>query len=146
MDTHTTCSSHTHTHTHTQTLTHTSHTQHTHTHTLTHFTHTHTHTHSELDITNSLTHPHTHSLVYSFPCYSLRRQVSAINKLSAAGMHLLGLRKCLSSEVTEQVPDKLAVSSFSHRILLPLPGADVSKPGAPAGVFTYPSYVQHIMG
>lgn len=58
---------------------------------------------------------------------SLRRQVSAINKLSAAGMYFWDYG-----------------NAFLHQASLA--GADVNKLDAPAGVFKYPTYVQDIMG
>lgn len=58
---------------------------------------------------------------------SLRRQVLAINKLHAAGMFFWDYGNAFLLEASRA-------------------GAAVHKPGAPPGVFSHPSYVQHIMG
>jgi len=58
---------------------------------------------------------------------SLRRQVAAINKLTARGMFFWDYGNAFLLEASRA-------------------GADVCKEGAPLGVFRYPSYVQDIMG
>ncbi|XP_053324984.1 urocanate hydratase [Spea bombifrons] len=58
---------------------------------------------------------------------SLRRQIAAINKLSAAGMFFWDYGNAFLLEAQRA-------------------GADVGKPGGKSTEFRYPSYVQHIMG
>lgn len=58
---------------------------------------------------------------------SLRRQVAAINRLTARGMFFWDYGNAFLLEASRA-------------------GADVCKEGAPLGVFRYPSYVQDIMG
>jgi len=58
---------------------------------------------------------------------SLRRQVAAINKLTARGMFFWDYGNAFLLEASRA-------------------GADVCKEGAPLGIFRYPSYVQDIMG
>eukprot|EP00794_Sanderia_malayensis_P006362 gene6362-7090_t len=58
---------------------------------------------------------------------SLRRQVNAINKLTKAGMAFWDYGNAFLLEASRA-------------------GADIRKPGAPQGIFKYPSYVQDIMG
>jgi len=57
----------------------------------------------------------------------LRKQVAAINKLAEAGMHFWDYGNAFLLEANRA-------------------GAAVQKPGSLPGTFTYPSYVQHIMG
>eukprot|EP00112_Aurelia_sp_Birch-Aquarium-sp1_P014656 Seg318.12 transcript_id=Seg318.12/GoldUCD/mRNA.D3Y31 product="Urocanate hydratase" protein_id=Seg318.12/GoldUCD/D3Y31 len=58
---------------------------------------------------------------------SLRRQIAAIDKLSAAGMAFWDYGNAFLLEASRA-------------------GADIVKPNAPKGIFKYPSYVQDIMG
>ncbi|XP_065673576.1 urocanate hydratase isoform X2 [Hydra vulgaris] len=58
---------------------------------------------------------------------SLRRHVNAVNILSDAGMYFWDYGNAFLLEASRA-------------------GGDVSKPGAPAGIFKYPTYVQDIMG
>ena len=98
-------------------------------------------------------------------CFSLRRQVAAINKMAEAGTFFWDYGNAFLLESSRagrcRVQTESKVQSTEYKLsyiiwrnenrykynhLVLIIGAGVHKPGAPPGVFLYPSYVQDIMG
>jgi urocanate hydratase len=89
----------------------------------------------------------------------LRRQVAAINKMAEAGtffwdygnaflLESSRAGRCRVQSLEYRVQNTKYTSYLFWRNIHPIliTGAGVHKPGAPPGVFLYPSYVQDIMG